>query len=114
MVMSSVPTSATRRSRSDFDASAMADAAAFSQDSLLVPTSSITLYTLSAIAGPPLDAEPNSLWQRDQLAVIVAYGGGGGTSLQAAPWPPALGMHACPKPRPVPLQSASVAHGSVE
>src|SRR5271165_6786273 len=37
----------TRRSRSVCDASSMAAAAAFSHDSLLVPTSSMTLYTLS-------------------------------------------------------------------
>src|ERR1043166_2009821 len=47
--MSSVDTSATRRSRSVFDARPTAAWGSFSHDSLLVPTSSITLYTLSAI-----------------------------------------------------------------
>ena len=47
--MSSSATSAIRRSRNDFDAFVTAALAAFSQDSVLVPTSSITLYTLSAI-----------------------------------------------------------------
>jgi hypothetical protein len=41
--MSSLTTSATRRSRNVFEALFTADAAAFSQDSLLVPISSITL-----------------------------------------------------------------------
>src|SRR5438876_10925541 len=40
---------ATRRSRSVLEARSMAAAAAFSHDSLLVPTRSITLYTLSAM-----------------------------------------------------------------
>src|SRR5581483_5115110 len=48
--MSSCDTSATRRSRSVFDALATAAAAAFSHESVLVPTSSITLYTLSGMA----------------------------------------------------------------
>src|ERR1051326_495206 len=47
--MASVDTSAMRRSRSVFDARSTAALAAFSHDSELVPTSSITLYTLSAI-----------------------------------------------------------------
>src|ERR1043166_6076176 len=42
-------TSAMRRSRSDCDAVLTAAETAFSHDVLLVPTSSITLYTLSAI-----------------------------------------------------------------
>src|SRR6185437_10761132 len=41
--------SATRRSRSVFAALSTATFAAFSQDSVLVPISSITLYTFSAI-----------------------------------------------------------------
>src|SRR6056297_69721 len=48
-VMSSFETSATRRSRSDDPARSTAAAAARSQDSELVPTSSTTLYTLSAM-----------------------------------------------------------------
>src|SRR6185503_10279133 len=48
--MSSVDTSATRRSRSVFDALSTAALAAFSHESGLVPTSSITLYTLSGMA----------------------------------------------------------------
>src|SRR6266704_61035 len=51
MVMSRLTTSATLRSRNDFEARATAAAAAFSHDSVLVPTSSITLYTLSAMVG---------------------------------------------------------------
>src|SRR5512139_3150260 len=47
--MSSWTTSAMRRSRKDLAAVSTASAAAFSHDSLLVPTSSITLYTLSAM-----------------------------------------------------------------
>src|SRR5258707_4000012 len=43
---------ATRRSRSVCEARSMAAAAAFSHDSLLVPTSAITLYTLSAMVFP--------------------------------------------------------------
>src|SRR6266705_4504110 len=39
----------TRRSRNVCEARSMAAAAAFSHDSLLVPTSAITLYTLSAM-----------------------------------------------------------------
>src|SRR5258708_7259070 len=39
-----------RRSRSVLDALSTAAVAAFSHDSVLVPTSSITLYTLSGIA----------------------------------------------------------------
>src|SRR2546422_9636464 len=49
--MSSWATSAMRRSRGVFAARSPAAWAAFSHESLLVPTSSITLYTLSAIAG---------------------------------------------------------------
>src|SRR5216684_3491010 len=49
--MSSWTTSAMRRSRSVFAARSTAALAAFSHESVLVPTSSITLYTLSAIAG---------------------------------------------------------------
>src|SRR5438552_10124555 len=41
-----------RRSRSVLDALLTAAAAAFSQESVLVPTSSITLYTLSGMAPP--------------------------------------------------------------
>src|SRR6185503_2999703 len=48
--MSSSATSAIRRSRKDCEARSTATAAARSHDSLLVPTSSITLYTLSAMA----------------------------------------------------------------
>src|SRR5262249_23344635 len=51
--MSSCDTSATRRSRSVFDAFSTAAFAAFSQESVLVPTSSMILYTLSAIGRPP-------------------------------------------------------------
>src|SRR5215211_8483084 len=55
--MSSCSTSAMRRSRSVCDARLTAAAAAFSHDSVLVPTRSTILYTLSAIrhllgAGP--------------------------------------------------------------
>src|SRR6185503_19806669 len=50
--MSSSLTSAMRKSRSDFEARLTAAAAAFSHDSVLVPTSSITLYTLSAMDPP--------------------------------------------------------------
>src|SRR5438034_3908074 len=50
MVTSCRTTSATRRSRSDLAAVSMADLAAASQDVLLVPTSSVTRYTLSAMA----------------------------------------------------------------
>src|SRR5437868_11134240 len=68
--MSSWTTSATRRSRSDLLARSTATLAAFSQESLLVPISSMTLYTLSAIdvlllasgsmiAAPPPE-EPNT------------------------------------------------------
>src|SRR5438309_4106325 len=49
--MSSWTTSAMRRSRSVLAARSTAALAAFSHESVLVPTSSITLYTLSAIAG---------------------------------------------------------------
>src|SRR2546421_6251869 len=42
-------TRATRRSRKVCEARSTAAAAAFSHDSLLVPTRSITLYTLSAM-----------------------------------------------------------------
>src|SRR2546427_696663 len=49
--MSSWTTSAMRRSRRVFAARSTAALAAFSHESVLVPTSSITLYTLSAIAG---------------------------------------------------------------
>src|SRR6058998_739462 len=49
--MSSWATSAMRRSRSVFEARSTAALAAFSQESVLVPTSSMILYTLSAIAG---------------------------------------------------------------
>src|SRR5438045_8935933 len=49
--MSSWATSAMRRSRSVFEARSTAALAAFSQESVLVPTSSMILYTLSAMAG---------------------------------------------------------------
>src|SRR5439155_949641 len=49
--MSSWATSAMRRSRSVFEARSTAALAAFSQESVLVPTSSMMLYTLSAMAG---------------------------------------------------------------
>src|SRR5436309_8839624 len=49
--MSSWATSAMRRSRSVFEARSTAAFAAFSQESVLVPTSSMILYTLSAMAG---------------------------------------------------------------
>src|SRR2546422_2613777 len=49
--MSSWATSAIRRSRSVFEARSTAAFAAFSQESVLVPTSSMILYTLSAMAG---------------------------------------------------------------
>src|SRR5256884_9976963 len=49
MVTSCSTMRATRRSRKDCEARSMATAAAFSHDSLLVPTRSITLYTLSAM-----------------------------------------------------------------
>src|SRR5215470_8737218 len=52
--MSSSTTSATRRSRSDFAAVSTAFRAASSQDLLLVPTSSTTLYTLSVIGSSVL------------------------------------------------------------
>src|SRR5215472_15012902 len=48
--MSCSTTRATRRSRRLFDAVVIAAAAAFSQDSVLVPITSITLYTLSTMA----------------------------------------------------------------
>src|SRR2546425_1936302 len=49
--MSSWATSAMRRSRSVFEARSTAALAAFSHESVLVPTSSMILYTLSAMAG---------------------------------------------------------------
>src|SRR5438876_5812981 len=49
--MSSWATSAMRRSRSVFEARSTAALAAFSQESVLVPTSSMILYTLSGMAG---------------------------------------------------------------
>src|SRR5437667_12134155 len=49
--MSSWATSAMRRSRSVFEARSTAALAAFAQESVLVPTSSMILYTLSAMAG---------------------------------------------------------------
>src|SRR2546421_11262065 len=49
MWMSCSTTRATRRSRKVWEARSMHAAAAFSHDSLLVPTKSITLYTLSAM-----------------------------------------------------------------
>src|SRR5439155_17541432 len=51
-VTSSLTTSATRRSRSDPAAVSIAAWAAFSHDSVLVPTSSVTRYTLSAMCSP--------------------------------------------------------------
>src|SRR4029078_11978490 len=51
-VTSSSETSAMRRSRSDCDASATAAATACSHPSVLVPTSSMTLYALSAMSPP--------------------------------------------------------------
>src|SRR5438477_10498912 len=51
--MSSSATCAIRRSRKLPAAFSTAAAAAFSQDSVLVPTNSMTLYTLSATTGPP-------------------------------------------------------------
>src|SRR2546429_5914634 len=54
MAMSSSTTSATRRSRSDFDAWDTAAAAAFSHDWVLVPMSSTTVYTLSAMTASVL------------------------------------------------------------
>src|SRR3990170_7707199 len=62
--MSSSTTSAMRRSRSVLDARSTAAAAAFSQESVLVPTSSITLYTLSAMALllPNYTAPSSGLW----------------------------------------------------
>src|SRR3990172_8459252 len=50
--MSSSATSAMRRSRSVRAARSTAAAAAFSHDSVLVPTSSTILYTLSAMFSP--------------------------------------------------------------
>src|SRR4051794_13194598 len=47
--MSSSTISATRRSRNDFDACETAAEAAASHDSVLVPMSSTTVYTLSAM-----------------------------------------------------------------
>src|SRR5438270_1385550 len=56
--MSSSTTSATRRSRSDCDACFTAAAAAFSQDVVLVPMSSTTVYTLSAMPASVLPFAP--------------------------------------------------------
>src|SRR6185436_836971 len=56
--MSSSTTSAIRRLRKDLDALLTAAAAACSHDSVLVPTSSTIVYTLSAIGGPPYWRRP--------------------------------------------------------
>ena len=50
---SSLTTSATLKSLKVLLARVMAAAVAFSQDSVLVPTSSMTLYTFSAMTNPP-------------------------------------------------------------
>src|SRR5262249_3494336 len=77
-------TSATRKSRSDLEAWFTAAAAAFSHESELVPTSSITLYTLSAMGfsfGLGMASILNtSLWEarfrrRVQLLPLECSGG---------------------------------------
>src|SRR5258707_6153165 len=57
---SSLTTSATLRSLNVLLARVMAAAVAFSQDSVLVPTSSMTLYTFSAMTIPPPFVKNNS------------------------------------------------------
>src|SRR5689334_9912878 len=58
--MSSSTTSAIRRSRNDFDACDTAAEAAASHDSLLVPMSSTTVYTLSAMTASLVRVRPGS------------------------------------------------------
>src|SRR5574341_554236 len=53
MTISSSTTSATRSSRRVWEARSTAEVAAFSQDSVLVPINSITLYTLSIMVCAP-------------------------------------------------------------
>src|SRR5437764_12945760 len=69
--MSSSTTSATRKSRSDCDAVLTAAAAAFSHDWVLVPISSTTVYTLSAMA-----ASVSSIAPCRRYAVVKPAAGG--------------------------------------
>src|SRR6266700_5179413 len=85
MVMSRLTTSATLRSRNDFEARVTAAAAAFSHDSVLVPTSSITLYTLSAMVGY-LRSTPYRIPGRDHRAPVATAGAAIRGTTAAARW----------------------------